>query len=73
MCKQVKLSDILEQGNLFRDFCLNYVSHAAVLYQSFFVYRIEALPTLAKFLASKDSMRKGPFNNLVASWGGKAF
>ena len=37
-----------------------------------FFCRIEALPTVKKYMESSSYMKKGPFNNKIASWGPKA-
>ncbi|XP_067951007.1 glutathione S-transferase Mu 1-like [Watersipora subatra] len=38
-----------------------------------YLARIEALPTLKKFLSSPEAYRKGPFNSKIAAWGSKPF
>ena len=36
------------------------------------VYRIEALPSIKKYMETEGYMKKGPFNGAVAHWGAKA-
>ena len=46
--------------------------NSAVTSNTSFFCRIEALPTVKKYMESPSYMKKGPFNNKIALWGPKA-
>ncbi|KAF6022465.1 GSTM3 [Bugula neritina] len=56
--------DLLDIWNQFEPGCVEKHDNLKA-----YLARIEAIPSIKKFLESEAGMKKGPFNNKIAQWG----